>query len=274
MRGRGMRRWATAGAVAVVAAASVAACSSGGSVLESSSAAIQPAATPQFVAQSAERTVALETGHVEVVVTAAGGTATITGQFDTAARTFAATVSAQGFDSVLGDVSAEIAVADDVVYVKPDGFGALLGGAADTPWLSLDLGAEGLGGMGGTLPDDLSIPAIDPSELLDELRAEGVAVTEVGTEDVRGVATTHYALVAPAGATEPAWGDLTADVWIDADGLVRRVSLSSGGDDPFTMTAELFDLGAPVSINVPPADQVTDLTTLLGEDGLFGPKPR
>jgi hypothetical protein len=56
---------------------------------------------------------------------------------------------------------------------------------------------------------------------------------------------------------------------------VRRVEGrydgSATGEGEITLRAELFDLGAPVSITVPPADQVTDLGSL-GE--LFGNKPR
>lgn len=35
----------------------------------------------------------------------------------------------------------------------------------------------------------------------------------------------------------------------------------------FNFTTELFDFGAPVSVTVPPADQVTDFTQLLATAG-------
>jgi hypothetical protein len=117
------------------------------------------------------------------------------------------------------------------------------------------------------------VPTVDPQELVSRLEAEGVEVTEVGAEDVRGVATTRYAVTLPADATDAAAHNLSGDVWIDADGLVRRVELRGAGDTPFTMTAELFDIGRPVTVTTPPADQVTDLGSL-DASGLFGPKHR
>jgi hypothetical protein len=261
---------------ALVAVVALAGCGSGGNVLEASSgaaAAVRPAATPAFLAESAQRTVALETGKVEVQVTAAGGTASVTGQFDTSGPSASATLHTEGLsEGLLGDVDAEVVFDDGVVYVKPDGLLALLGAATDTPWLSFDVGDAG--GFADALPGGFEIPDVDPGALLDDLQAEGIQVTEVGREDVRGVATTHYAVTPSADGTSPFEGG-TADVWIDDDGLVRRIEGrfdgAATGQGEVTLRAELYDLGAPVSITVPSADQVTDLGSL-GE--LFGNRPR
>lgn len=269
----------TASLAAVVTMAALASCGAGGGVLEATRVptdAVQPSATPAFLAQSAERTVAVETGKVEVEITAAGGTVSITGQFDTTRPAGAATLRSEGFaDGLFGDVSAEVVYDGGVLYVKPDGLGALLGATTDKPWLKLDLGADER--LGELLPGGVPFPQVEPQQLLDELQAEGIEVTEVGTEDVRGVATTHYSITAPPDTESRIGVDgAVADVWIDSDGLVRRIEAKADGgaavgDEPVTLRAELYDLGAPVSITVPPADQVADLGPL-GE--LFGNRPR
>ena len=58
--------------------------------------------------------------------------------------------------------------------------------------------------------------------------------------------------------------EIPVDVWIDADGLPRRMQLDMGGDvrasgrrrRTLTMTIELFDYGEPVDIEVPSPDEV------------------
>ncbi len=206
----------------------------------------------------------------------------------------------------LGDVLGgewEVVVDGTTAYLRMGGVGALLG--ADTEWVSLPSEADAMAAS----------PAgpVGAEELLDVLA--GVAeVSEVGSEDVRGVATTHYtatvdadALVemsaadAEAQGADPAevdqavaaleaagveLGVIPVDVWVDGDGLVRRVTMamsvaglgSVGGDgDGATMevTAEYFDFGAPVDIVVPDPSEVTtidpeqlaggDLGSLLGD---------
>ena len=60
---------------------------------------------------------------------------------------------------------------------------------------------------------------------------------------------------------------MPVEVWIDANGVVRRQTATldattlSGrvrGTGTMTLTVDLTDLGQPVEITVPPADQVSD----------------
>lgn len=128
----------------------------------------------------------------------------------------------------------------------------------------------------------------DPRELLDVLRAAGGAVETVGTEDLRGVETTHYrvtidpadyAKLNPSGSGEPALAEqltaqpglaeLPVDVWLDAEGLVRKLTLSvsatqAGSSDAgsASMSFELWDYGEDVHIDVPPAADVVDASAL------------
>ena len=122
--------------------------------------------------------------------------------------------------------------------------------------------------------------------------ALSVVGIRVGTEDVRGSATTHYRAVVDlnkAADQSPTARDaikstvkllgsssMPVDVWVDAQGRVRRmkyvVDLSkskvtaSTASVPgsVTFTLELFDFGVPVQAVVPPADQVVDLSALSG----------
>ena len=119
----------------------------------------------------------------------------------------------------------------------------------------------------------------------------------VGKEAIRGTDTTHYRLVvnldkaiaqAPASQRD-ALTKLTnlytihtfpVDVWLDAQGRLRRFQQTidpstihlpaglSGPANPFaagpvTVTYELYDFGSQVDVNIPPADQVTDLNQLI-----------
>ena len=129
----------------------------------------------------------------------------------------------------------------------------------------------------------------DPRELLDFLRAVSSEVTLVGTENVRGVETTHYFAVVDL---EKALADLARksgdssflaqfqsvsaklqnvplDVWVDADYLVRRMVMDlsvsvpgESGQVKASVSMELFDYGKPVSVEVPPASDVVDLSAL------------
>ena len=176
------------------------------------------------------------------------------------------------------------------VYEKfPQALGAAL--PPGKSWVKVDLATAGksvgvgAGGIG-------QAQAGDPSQTLDYLRGVSDHVTRVGTEDVRGTQTTHYRAVADlekAAERSPTareqikasiklLGSSTQplDVWIDAQGRVRRmkyaVDLSkskAAASTPrvsglATFTLDLFDFGVPVQATVPPADQVTDLSALTG----------
>ncbi len=123
----------------------------------------------------------------------------------------------------------------------------------------------------------------DPTRMLDELADADARVTEIGTEEVRGVPTTHYRAVldteAMAAGMTPAEraefeaelgagpvSEFPIDLWIDGDGLLRkyRIDLSdpavlaesdgelAGGE----IVYEIYDYGADIVISPPPADQI------------------
>lgn len=143
------------------------------------------------------------------------------------------------------------------------------------------------GGKWMKLPGDDSndLAEMDPRAILRDLQDAAAEVSVVGTERVRDVDTTHYHFVVDAkkAALSPADGSATApvDVWIDEDGLVRRLRVSDdpSADAPGRYAVEFFDFGAPLDIEPPPADEIADATD--GDTGLSiatrctgtGPRP-
>jgi hypothetical protein len=132
----------------------------------------------------------------------------------------------------------------------------------------------------------------DPKELLEALRelSGEIEIEVVGTETLRGVATTHYRVTVDAeglaasaskergqdlgGLTErlveqTGVSEVPIDVWIDGDGIVRKILLDIEATQPgdtepsrATVSFELWDLGEPVEIALPPASQVADASDL------------
>lgn len=150
-----------------------------------------------------------------------------------------------------------------------------VGGDGPAPWIKVDLSK--LTGQQG---------AVDYSNYLSLM--SGVAdSSEVGSEDIRGTATTHYKVsvdpkkvleknpnlkdfydsltkladkVAP-GSAAGALDTMPYDLWISKDGLLQRIqsmtkSTSEGKQVSAKMTIEFFDYGQPVDIKIPSPDEV------------------
>jgi len=196
------------------------------------------------------------------------------GAFDTASKRMQMSVNAAG-------VSIDELLDATTLYIKIPGGEATFG----TPWASVDLkaispaAASSLSGgsSGGT----------DPSQMLALLKATGT-VTQAGSEDVRGVSSTHYhvivdldrALAKQPPATraslqkfiktyEQSAGShtLPMDVFV-ASGRVTRLSFAmdvctAAGKATTAISMDLYDYGPQNVADPPPADQVTDLTDQL-----------
>ncbi|HKA92303.1 MAG TPA: hypothetical protein VKE97_00770 [Acidimicrobiia bacterium] len=131
----------------------------------------------------------------------------------------------------------------------------------------------------------------DPSSSLDALRGATGRVTRVGTDEVRGVDTTHYRVtldLAKAISNAPeaqrdrvetsviALGTRTipADVWIDGKGRVRKLRLRLKGGTvvtPGSVEFEFFDLGTKVDVPQPDPNSVVDLGAIVGGATTEGP---
>jgi hypothetical protein len=293
-----MRRFVTT-SVAAVIMVFLAACGGDGGGLK-----VQ--ATANFVASAAQRTTDKQTGHVELKMSTkvAGQDVSFVadGAYDTVSQRISMNLDlsallgqvaggsgAGQLRSLLGD-SVEMRFVDNVMYMKMPLLSRLSGGKG-TDWVSFaaptgDAGRNPFGAVGGA----------DPAAFLDYLRGAGADVNEVGHEDVRGVGTTHLSAtltlrkavesapdaerarivtaLSQLGASSEQLLDtpISVDVFIDGDGLVRRLHLVlstpvEGQVLNADVQMDFFDLGTDVSVDPPPADEVTDLTSKLSELG-------
>jgi LppX_LprAFG lipoprotein len=173
-----------------------------------------------------------------------------------------------------------------VIYMKfPSELAAQLPGGK--PWLKMDLKEAGKE-LGIDFEDLMQFQQADPTQSLRYLLGASDDFEEVGSEEVRGVATTHYRgtvdlrkvaelapeevrttyerVIALAGVTE-----LPFEVWVDEEGLARRMkyeqplpSGSGGQKSTMALTMEMYDFGVQVDVEPPPSDQVIDMQKLLG----------
>ena len=155
-------------------------------------------------------------------------------------------------------------------------------------WVKLNLSkfgaAEGMGSL-------LSGSQFEPSDLLGMLEAEGAAVRKVGTATVDGVATTHYRVAVDLakvfqtkGLTSPMLKSVASqmktvddDVWIGKDGLVRRIRTAYSmpmlnGAPRMSMTMDIYDYGARITIAAPPSSEVFG-GTQLAQQGISNSLP-
>jgi hypothetical protein len=206
----------------------------------------------------------------------------------------------------MGDV--EAVLDGTIIYEKMPQMAPMLGGK---PWFKVD--PASLKSVAGGSPFAALLSSFesllqqaesrDPTSGLSLLAGVSGPITIVGTETIRGVATTHYtfevdsakALAALPTDAQAAIKSFTAqlgittmpmEAWIDAEGRIRKIhatidtSKASATPSPMLpglparalpkstdLTMELLDYGTPVSITVPAADQVTDLGAVLGQLG-------
>ena len=168
---------------------------------------------------------------------------------------------------VVGTV--QVLNAGGALYVQvPEQFRQFTGGK---PWASTDavnllqLANAALGGIGLNQP-------FDPAQVLPYVRGVSGQVTDVGHDTVRGAATTHYRAVidlsrvadranaeaqpALRGAAAAVRQPLPADLWVDDQGRLRKLTMTVPGPTSVTATFELWDFGVRVDAVAPDPDQV------------------
>ena len=160
-------------------------------------------------------------------------------------------------------------------------------------WMKLDL-SKAASAAGVELPQLSSLDQDDPTQFLEYLRASSGGVSTVGREALDGVSTTHYRATlqlssildrvpsneqAAAKAALEKLGDaggIPVDVWVDAQGRVRRIQLSvaagattgtAGGVDSATVgggtvTIDFTSYGSVPPIVAPPSSQVFDASSM------------
>ena len=167
-----------------------------------------------------------ETGRFTLEITAKdpGGDTLVSarGVFDHRNRRFSLDVAGTAAASPFSPRRA--IAADGVVYLDFPALARRLG--VTTPWISVRTGGD----------DVLGLRRLDPDRMLD-LASSSDAVSMASSSD--------------------------ATVERGDDGLVRRITMrfdARGEDGGVVLTVAYSDLGAPVIIEPPPADQVSDVT--------------
>jgi hypothetical protein len=177
-----------------------------------------------------------------------------------------------------------------VLYVQAPMLASFI--PATTPWIKLDPSTlpQSQGQLGA------ATAAANPAAILAAIK-DALTVDEVGTETVDGSAATHYRasidlvkllpLIASLTPDKPTDAEmqkaknkleklgmqsLPIDLWVGDDGFVKQTTFSfdlskmdpANAGTSFAMTLTLSDIGSDISIDVPPASQVTDVSDLLG----------
>jgi hypothetical protein len=270
------RRAAVATAVAALLVL-LAACSGGGDGGDAA----------ETVRQSPERTAAAGSARVGLSITfsSAGNQGVVSGDglVDLTNSRGAVTLDLGGLGGTLISGPVDTVLAREGLFVKLPP--SLLAGSK--PWVKIDLSAVA-GAAGVNLGSVGQLQSVDPSQVLHFLKGAADSVKKVGEEQVRDVETTHYrgnldlnkaAADAPPEVQEAirqaisglGTSTIPANVWIDDEGRMRRLRLQTAGESGApagTLEFELYDFGVTADVQLPPADQVTDLASS------FGGRPR
>jgi hypothetical protein len=211
-----------------------------------------------------------------------GGSFTISGEGEFAKQRGRMTFDLS--DAGVPGGSMEMIFDELVIYMKfpPELAAELPGGKS---WVKMDL--EELGKQQGIdFGELMQFSQTDPTQSLQYLRGASDDFEKVGDEDVRGVETTHYrgtidlrkaAEALPESARKSfdrvieltGVSKLPFDVWIDGEGLARRVEYdqplpaSDGQETSMALRMEFFDFGMAVDVEPPPESEVTDIQELI-----------
>lgn len=271
--------------LAIVFALVAAACGGGGgsSAPAPATETTSTSSAQQAVLQAGSKTQSAESARISFTAKITGGPAsgTMTGEGEFSGRQGRMSMDMSGLGGGQLDGRMEMVFDELVFYMRfPSQIAQTLPGGKE--WIKFDLAELGKS-EGIDFEQLMQLSGTDPSQSLDLLRAAGSDFAAVGDEDVRGVSTTHYrgtvdmekvAEQAPAEARESyrriiqlsGQTKIPVDVWIDNEGLTRRIRYEQTLPDQTQMelTQELFDFGVDVDVEPPPASQVLDLTDLVG----------
>lgn len=243
-----------------------------------------------FLNEAAEATSAVDTQKIYMNMTMTGvpevGDITIeaNGEVDNTSGLSHMTMDMSSVFGAMGDEAGlpadagmmEVIVDGDTTYMKSSLFSML--GDDSKPWMKVP--TEDQGSVTSGAPSD-------PSKFLEFLENTGSEIEEVGTEEVRGVETTHIrtvldteALLADAPEEDKAemqaqldelggaFDEIPVEAWVGEDGMVRRITMTFDfaatgdaelGNTAMDITVEMYDFGEPVDISVPDPSEVSDL---------------
>lgn len=270
-----------AAGVAFAAGAILAACAGGDGGQPASDA--EQAAWLTAVNLAAERTDQARTARIAFELKEGSDGTTATGQGVYDARAGRVRLSVVDDAGVKGGVIFD----RSTVYIEipPDQRAAVPDGK---PWLEVDLSML----AGSTDPGIQRLAQtgnVDPTQGLALLKGMTNDIRPVGSETVRGAATTHYRghvdvrrlLASSPSQVDPRiqqalrhveTGSFPADVWVDGAGRLRKLGyeMTVRGSDGKSKakrvgTIEFFDFGTTADVELPPADQTFDFAELLGK---------
>jgi hypothetical protein len=241
---------------------------------------------PAAVLAAYSTTVGAESAQGSASLSVGATTVTVTGIGDL--RTEQAILTVQ-LPAPFGQIEVRSTGQDYFVHLPPQ----LTGAADGKPWVRVDPGT--LQALAGS---QLGVPGLattlDFSSVLTWLRGVSGQITTVGDEPIHGTPTTHFRAqvdLSRAAATMGADANdasalaravgrtLPMDVWIDAQGRLRQLKVSLDlntlpapqGVTPPTqprgtavLTVDLWNFGVSVHPVPPPANQVSDASSLIG----------
>ena len=244
----------------------------------------------QLIASASQKTTDTESAHFTTEVGTFGMAIRMEGRasFDPANPAMAVTMS------VPGHGQAEIRLVDDVVYMKTDGMGSADKPWQKVP---LDELAEAQGGDISD-PTITMMDAGDPTKMLEQIREAGGEIKKTEQTTLDGQQVTQYTIeVDPLEMMDSMGGGIDVDgaelaglvdsigvipmeLYLNSEGLpvriemhvdfseaVKEIGARMGEELPADFPTEAFKMsmvmtyeewGTPVSIEAPPADQVSD----------------
>lgn len=176
-----------------------------------------------------------------------------------------------------------IVIVDTAIYMKlpPNLLSQLnqIGQAPTKQWVEVPMnGTTGSSALGSTA--NLA-NMMDPTHMIDEVKSAGT-ITQTTQEQVNGVQTTHYAINVSVAKLAQTMTDnpteqqalstvkvptVPFDLWVDSANLPVRLvstifedsSVTTGKAEQVTTTTNYSQWGEQITINTPPADQVTEI---------------
>lgn len=216
-----------------------------------------------------------------------------TGYFDERKRTGEMTMDLSGVPGVSalpgGGSSIKMIFLYPVIYMNMPFLTEKLPGGK--PWIKLDIDKV-VAAAGISTSQFGSLEQNDPTKFLEYLRASSGAVVSLGSQNVDGVPTTHYSATlqmsrildrlpssqqaAAKAALEKlgSAGAIPVEVWVDAQGRVRRMQMSltgligaaaspAAGGVGGAITIDFTSYGPVPEVVAPPASEVFDMSAML-----------
>ena len=208
-----------------------------------------------------------------------------TGAIDSAAHRLSMTMDLSKIAALAGSPDlGRLRLIEDgsVMYMSGNELSRLLPGGKS--WARIDL-PQAAGNLGLDVTG-LTGGQTDPRTSFAQLSQAG-NVVKMGPQTIRGVSTTRYNVLVDLrkgldkldGPSRETMEQLVnrleaagsryvpADAWIDSEGYLRRIRLAIpgylGAGSSFSLTMDMYGFGDPVSVAVPDAAQVADLTGML-----------